>query len=137
MTDTPVVTTEPTKAPVATQEPEQTETPASTQTPVVTPEPTVEPIQALSETPATRRIMIPHDEHNYTCAGCNPLNPPPVRHTNKTNPYITNIKATYKDYVVYQHVIGTEVRWFDSEGNEYIDINNDGDIMDELMTLAG
>lgn len=132
-TDTPVATTEPTKAPVATQAP----TPAPTQTPVVTPEPTVEPTPVTSETPAPQRILIPHDEHGYTCAGCNPLNPPPVRHTNKTNPYITNIKATYQNYVVYQHVIGTEVRWFDADGNEYIDINNDGDIINELIQLAG
>ena len=71
----PAATTEPTEAPVATQEP----TPAPTETPVV------------------QRIMIPYNEHNYTCAGCNPLNPSLVRHTSKTNPYITNIKATYKD----------------------------------------
>ena len=132
-TETPAATMEPTKAPVATQEPSTTETPA----PTPTVEPTVEPTPAPTETPAVQRIMIPHDEHNYTCPGCNPLNPPPVRHTSKTNPYITNVKATYKTYEVYQHVIGTEIRWFDADGNEYIDINGDGNIMTELIQLAG
>lgn len=114
-TKTPVATTEPTKAPVVTQEP--------------TPTPT--------KTPVPQRIVIPYDEHGYTCADCNPLNPPPVRHTDNSNPYITNSKTTYKDYVVYKHVIGTEVRWFDANGNEYIDINADGSIMNELIQLAG
>lgn len=142
-TKTPAAITEPTKAPVASQEPAQTVQPTvtpiatPTETPVVTPEPTVEPTPVPTETPAPQRILIPHAEHGYTCSGCNPLNPPPVRHTSKTNPYITNIKATYKTYEVYQHVIGTEVRWFDADGNEYIDVNNDGNIIDELIQLAG
>lgn len=136
-TPEPKPTTEPTKAPVVTQKPTTTETPAPTQTPIATAKPTVEPTQAPTETSTPQCIMIPHEEHNYTCAGCNPLNPPPVRHTNRKNPYITNIRATYKDYVVYQHVIGTEVRRFDADGNEYIDINNDGSIINELIQLAG
>lgn len=96
--------------------------------------------QALVQTPVPttpapqpQRILIPHVEHSYTCPGCMK----PMRHTSNTNPYITNVKATYKDYVVYQHVNNSKVRWFDADGNEYIDINNDGNIMDELITLAG
>ncbi len=118
---------------VATQAPVQTPAPQVTPQPTPVPEPTPTP----TETPKPQRILIPHDEHGYTCPGCNPLNPPPVRHTSKTNPYITNIKATYKDYVVYQHIVGTTARWFDADGNEYIDLNNDGNIMNELITLAG
>ena len=130
-TETPVATTEPTKAPVVTQEP--------TPTPIITPEPTVEPTPAPvpTETLVPQRIVIPYNEHGYTCAGCNPLNPPPIRHTDNNNPYITNSKTTYKNYVVYKHVIGTKVRWFDANGNEYIDINSDGNIMNELIQLAG
>ncbi len=132
-TETPAATTEPTEAPVVTQTP----TPAPIVTPEPTPEPTVEPTPTPTETPAAQRIMIPHEEHGYTCPGCNPLNPPPVRHTSRKNPYITNSKATYKTYEVYQHIIGTEMRWFDADGNEYIDINNDGDIINELIQLVG
>lgn len=100
-------------------------------TPLPLPTPVVTPVV----TPETQGIMIPHDKVNYTCPGCSPLNPPPTRHTSKTNPYITNRMTSYGNKVVYMHVIGTEVRYFDACGNEYIDVNNSGDIMDELVKL--
>lgn len=125
-TDTPVATTEPTKAPVVTQAP--------TQTPIITPEPTVEPTPIPTETPEPQRIVIPHEEHGYTCPGCNVT---PYRHKNNNNPYISNFTKLYGTYTVYAHNHNGIIRYFDADGNEYIDINNDGDIMDELIQLAG
>lgn len=125
-TETPVATTEPTKAPVATQAP--------TQTPVVTPEPTVEPTPAPTETPAPQRVVIPYNEHGYTCPGCNVT---PYRHKNNNNPYISNFTKLYGIYTVYAHNCNGIIRYFDADGNEYIDISGDGDIMDELIQLAG
>ncbi len=130
-TETPVATTEPTEAPVVTQTP----TPAPTQTPVITseptPEPAIEPTPKPSETPVTQRIMIPHDEHGYTCPGCKA----PNRHTSRNNPYITNGTAKDGDLIVYKHTTSEGVRWFDADGNEYIDINHNGFITDELDKL--
>lgn len=131
-TPTPAATTEPTKAPVATQEPSVT-----TQAPIVTPEPeptvepTPEPTPAPTETPVPQRIMIPHAEHGYTCPGCNV----PYRHKNVKNPYITNGSATSGDITVYKHYTSEGIRYFDADGNEYIDINKNGNIMDELALL--
>lgn len=143
---TPVTTTEPTKAPVVTQEPEKTPEPAKTPTPttpapIVTPEPTVEPTpeptpeptSAPTETPVPQRIMIPHAEHNYTCPGCNV----PYRHKDAKNPYITNGSATSGNITVYKHSTSEGIRYFDADGNEYIDINKNGNIMDELALLQG
>ena len=127
-TETPVATTEPTKAPVVTQEPSVT-----TQAPIVTPEPTPEPTPAPTETPVPQRIVIPHDEHGYTCPGCNVA---PYRHKSKTNPYISNFTKVYGDYTVYEHNCNGTIRYFDADGNEYIDINRNSDIMDEIVTLA-
>ena len=150
-TKAPVAATEPTKAPAVTQEPLVTQeptavptvapttepvvtaAPAPSQAPVVTPEPTVKPAPAPSETPAEQRIVIPHDEHGYTCPGCKA----PNRHTSKTNPYITNGIATDGDLIIYKHTTSEGVRWFDADGNEYIDINKNGFITDELYKLAG
>lgn len=125
-TETPVATTEPTKAPVVTQEP----------TPIVTPEPTVEPTPAPAptETSVPQRIVIPYDEHGYTCPGCDVS---PYRHKSKTNPYISNFTKVYGNYTVYEHNCNGTIRYFDADGNEYIDINRNGDIMDEIVTLAG
>lgn len=129
-TKTPVATTEPTKAPVVTQEP--------TPTPIVTPEPTVEPTieptPTPTETPVPQRIVIPHDEHGYTCPGCDVS---PYRHKSKTNPYISNFTKVYGNYTVYEHNCNGTIRYFDADGNEYIDINRNSDIMDEIVTLAG
>ena len=135
-TPTPVATTEPTKAPVVTQEPEKTPEPAktpipTTPAPIVTPEPTPEP--TVEPTPVPQRIMIPHAEHNYTCPGCNV----PYRHKNAKNPYITNGSATSGNITVYKHSTSEGIRYFDAEGNEYIDINKNGNIMDELALLQG
>lgn len=131
-TPTPVATTEPTKAPVVTQEPAPT-----TPTPIVTPEPTVEPTikptPTPTETPVPQRIVIPHDEHGYTCPGCDVS---PYRHKSKTNPYISNFTKVYSNYTVYEHNCNGTIRYFDADGNEYIDINRNGDIMDEIVTLA-
>lgn len=131
-TPTPVTTTEPTQAPMVTQEPSPT-TPA----PIVTPEPTVEttvePTPTPTETPVPQRIVIPHDEHGYTCPGCDVS---PYRHKSKTNPYISNFTKVYGNYTVYEHNCNGTIRYFDADGNEYIDINRNGDIMDEIVTLA-
>lgn len=140
--DTPTLatTTEPTKAPVVTQGPEKTPEPTKTPTPttpapIVTPEPTPEPTvePTVEPTPIEQRIMIPHAEHNYTCPGCNV----PYRHKDAKNPYITNGSATSGNITVYKHSTSEGIRYFDADGNEYIDINKNGNIMDELALLQG
>lgn len=124
-----------TPEPVETQAPTAEPTVAPTPAPVVTPEPepTVAPTPAPTVEPAPeQRIMIPASEHGYACAGCD------RRHPNKSNPYISNKTTTYKTgFVVYAHVLDGNTRYFDSDGNEYIDINGDGTILDELETLFG
>lgn len=133
-TGEPVIepTMEPTAEPTESPEPEPTVAPAPAPTvePAVTPEPGTDP-------EPEQRIVIPYAEHNYTCPGCNPLNPPPCRHTDSSKPYVTNSRASYGGLTVYKHVIGTEVRYFDENWNEYIDVNGSGSIADELVTLAG
>lgn len=116
-TETPVATTEPTKVPVVTQEPTVKPTPAP----------------APTETPVPQRIVIPYNEHGYTCPGCDVS---PYRHKSKTNPYISNFTKVYGNYTVYEHNCNGTIRYFDADGNEYIDINRNSDIMDEIVTLA-
>ncbi len=127
---TPKPATTATPAPVqipSSQVPDVTPAPTQTTTTVVfsTPEP------SKTETPAVQCIVIPHDEHGYTCPGCKA----PNRHTSKTNPYITNGTAKDGDLIVYKHTTSEGVRWFDADGNEYIDVNNNGFITDELDKL--
>lgn len=69
-----------------------------------------------------------------TCPGCNVS---PYRHKNSNNPYISNFSSIYGSYTVYAHNYNGAIRYFDANGNEYIDVNHDGNIMDELMMLAG
>ncbi len=118
--------TTPTPKPAATATPDTTETSAPTASLTIT-----EPIK---DTDGNILVM---PSVGYICPGCSPLNPPPVRHTDNINPYITNSKTAYKDYAVYQHVIGIEIRYFDENGNEYFDVNSNGTIMDELIGVAG
>lgn len=43
--------------------------------------------------------------------------------------------SKYFDYTVYEHNCNGDIRYFDADDNEYIDINHDGDIMKELISL--
>ncbi len=76
-------------------------------------------------------LVIPFTEHNYTCPGCNI----PYRHTKANNSYITNGMAKSGNLTVYKHSTSEGIRWFDANGNEYIDVNNNGFITDELDKL--
>lgn len=113
-------------ATIPTPKPDATETSAPTASLTI--------IEPIKDTDGNILVM---PSVGYICPGCSPLNPPPIRHISNTNPYITNSKTVYKDYAVYQHVIGNEIRYFDENGNEYFDVNNNGTIMDELIGLAG
>ena len=118
---TPEPTVEPTLEPTETPTPTPTVTPTPTPTP--TPEPTATPEQ---------RIIIPFAEHQYTCPGCGA----PYKHKDNKNPYITNGVTEVGNYKIYKHATPEGIRYFDAAGNEYIDVNNNGFITDELMTLT-
>ena len=97
-------------------------------TPTTTPAPTVKP----TPTPE-QRIVIPASEHNYTCPGCDA----PYRHIKPNNPYISNSEVLYKDVTIYEHVVNGVSRYFDANGNEYVDVNHNDYIMDELEIVFG
>ena len=103
--------------------------------PTVTPAPTIKPTVTPAQTPTGtqgQRIVIPFAEHQYTCPGCSV----PYRHKSSNNPYITNGITEVGSYKVYKHSTPTGIRYFDANGNEYIDINHNGFITDELETLS-
>ena len=129
-TPNPTPTVESTKNPIATQAP--TNTPEPTEAPIVTPEPTVEPTPAPTPTPE-QRIVIPASEHHYTCPGCDS----PYRHIKPSNPYISNSQVLYKNVTIYEHVVNGVSRYFDANGNEYVDVNHNDYIMDELEIVFG
>ena len=103
-----------------------------TPTPVPTIKPTVIPSQMPTGTPG-QRIVIPASEHHYTCPGCDS----PYRHIKPSNPYISNSQVLYKNVTIYEHVVNGISRYFDANGNEYVDVNHNDDIMDELGTVFG
>ena len=97
--------------------------------------PTVKPTGTPVKIPTGtqgQRIVIPFAEHQYTCPGCSA----PYKHKDSKNPYITNGIIEVGSYKVYKHSTPTGIRYFDATGNEYIDVNNNGVITDELATLA-
>ncbi len=119
-----------------------TPTPAPTVAPTVkptpTPVPTVKPTLVPTPTPTPtatpeQRIVIPASEHHYTCPGCDT----PYRHIKPSNPYISNSQVLYKNVTIYEHVVNGLSRYFDANGNEYVDVNHNDDIMDELETVFG
>lgn len=110
--------------------------PAPTVKPTVTPAPTIKPTVTPAQTPTGtpgQRIVVPVSEHHYTCPGCDA----PYRHTKSNNPYITNSRVLYKDVTVYEHMVKGVSRWFDANGNEYIDVNHNDYILDELQIVFG
>ena len=110
-------------------------TPAPTVKPTPTPVPTIKPTVTPAQMPTGtqgQRIVIPFAEHQYTCPGCSV----PYRHKSSNNPYITNGITEVGSYKVYIHSTPTGIRYFDANGNEYIDINHNGFITDELETLS-
>ncbi len=113
-------------------------TSASTVTPTVKPTPTPTPVPTVKPTPVPtptpeQRIVIPASEHNYTCPGCDA----PYRHIKPNNPYISNSEVLYKDVTIYEHVVNGTSRYFDANGNEYVDVNHNDYIMDELEIVFG